>query len=674
MIYNFNSKYPPTKTVEYDIYGNPISTTNNTDMVQYDALGNPIFPNNLSNGTSLPNGNLLSGNLPTTNAGLNALAMVGDANTQKANFDAMIRQDGANLAGRASDTLIGFNIENQKALNDATEKDADLLAQNNARIEDIDKQTTPDTTNGWLNALSGVGNTYSLESALFGLGNALAKPDYTEMDDNAKKRLNQSRLLLGIGSAGKLLVGGSRSLLGGHAYAKREAHVVNDLMYRRRQQMLDNNANAVSAYSSATNNNYRGGVPILADGGYIPEEYEEVANQLVNAGMYSKKDIERYYTNVNRSTSSVANTPVASVAENPVSDNSGGYDDAESLSVAFNRAKSSLKPGESFSYKGITYTVPASVPTKTAKQSAPAQKVVAKAPTPAPQASAPASVPESTPAPTQEVVETPPVVLSKASAPTKSKYLETFGNKEVKTGRDSFLSRRVSLDNGKYTTVGNLVNSMNPNQVFISDNGDRIAYKDVQTNQVVATTADQIKKVLEDKNNIRVDKGQLQDIYDNYVKGNKFDTSKIKDSKNVRSFNVNFNGSDNVTNEVYQRLNSGVFGTYGGGKPIVSPVKDANGNLRYRFNRIGWEVNPADTKQLENVIKKVTGFKDKELVDRVIRLMNDRYRDPFVNKGQANNSQIPLKYIKALGLKSFKDGGVVGKLTPEDVRAAINKN
>jgi len=674
MIYNFNSKFPPTKTVEYDIYGNPISTANNTGMVQYDALGNPVFHNNLSNGTSLPNGNLLSGNLPTTNAGLNALAMVGDANAQKASFDAMIRQDGANLAGRTSAALIGFNIENQKALNEATKRDAELLAQNNAKLEDIQNVNTTDYTSAWINALSGVGNTHSLESALFGLGNALAKPDYTEMDDNTKKRLNQSRLLLGIGSAGKLLVGGARSLLGGHAYAKREAHVVNDLIHRRRQQMLDNNVNAVSAYASATNNNYRGTVPILADGGYIPEGDEEAANQLVNAGMYSKEDIERYYANVNRSTSSVANTPVASVAENPVSDNSGGYDDAESLSVAFNRAKSSLKPGESFSYKGITYTVPASVPTKTAKQSAPTQKVVAKATAPVPQASTPAPASAPTTTPEQVVVETPPIVVSKASAPAKSKYLETFGNKEIKRGQDSFLSRRVSLDNGKYTTVGNLVNSMNPNQVFISDNGDRIAYKDVQTNQVVATTADQIKKALEDKNNIRVDKGQLQYIYDNYVKKDKFDTSKIKDSKNVRSFNVNFNGSDNVTNEVYQRLNSGVFGTYGGGKPIVSPVKDANGNLRYRFNRLGWEVNPADTKQLENIIKKVTGFKDQELVDRVIRLMNDRYRYPFVNKGKANNSQIPLKYVKALGLKSFKDGGVVGKLTPEDVRAVINKN
>ena len=296
MIYNFNTKNPPTKTVNYDEYGNPIEMVNNTDMVQYDELGNPIFPISLSNKSSLPNGNLPSSNIPTGNLAVDAVSTVNQLNA----FDSKIRSDAQSLLNKSSSVeLPSANLKGA----------GEVISENNKVVEQAQKEDSEKATNYWMNALSGVGNTYSLESALFGLGNSLAKPDYTGMDDTAKKRLNRSRLMMGIGSAGKLLVGGARSLLGGHAYGVRESHVVNDYITRARQNIVNNGVNNVSAYANATNNNYQGVNFYGADGGYVEG-------------------------------------------------NDDGYDDAESLSVAFNRAKSSLKAGDSFTYDGITYVIP----------------------------------------------------------------------------------------------------------------------------------------------------------------------------------------------------------------------------------------------------------------------------------------------------------------------------
>ena len=95
--------------------------------------------------------------------------------------------------------------------------------------------------------------SYSLESALFGLGNALGRKDWSDNPDVARQE-KFANTLSGIGNAGKLLVGGARVFTSGKGYGKKNSWVYNNMKEKMRDNLV-HNQNGVTTHNQAGVNN-----------------------------------------------------------------------------------------------------------------------------------------------------------------------------------------------------------------------------------------------------------------------------------------------------------------------------------------------------------------------------------------------------------------------------------
>ena len=95
--------------------------------------------------------------------------------------------------------------------------------------------------------------SYSLESALFGLGNALGRKDWSDNPDVARQE-KFANILSGIGNAGKLLVGGARVFTSGKGYGKKNSWVYNNMKEKMRDNLV-HNQNGVTVHNQAGLNN-----------------------------------------------------------------------------------------------------------------------------------------------------------------------------------------------------------------------------------------------------------------------------------------------------------------------------------------------------------------------------------------------------------------------------------
>lgn len=95
--------------------------------------------------------------------------------------------------------------------------------------------------------------SYSLESALFGLGNALGRKDWSDNPDVARQE-KFANILSGIGNAGKLLVGGARVFTSGKGYGKKNSWVYNNMKEKMRDNLV-HNQNGVTTHNQAGVNN-----------------------------------------------------------------------------------------------------------------------------------------------------------------------------------------------------------------------------------------------------------------------------------------------------------------------------------------------------------------------------------------------------------------------------------
>lgn len=95
--------------------------------------------------------------------------------------------------------------------------------------------------------------SYSLESALFGLGNALGRKDWSDNPDVARQE-KFANALSGIGNAGKLIVGGARVFTSGKGYGRRNSWVYNNMKEKMRDNLV-HNQNGVTTHNQAGVNN-----------------------------------------------------------------------------------------------------------------------------------------------------------------------------------------------------------------------------------------------------------------------------------------------------------------------------------------------------------------------------------------------------------------------------------
>lgn len=129
--------------------------------------------------------------------------------------------------------------------------------------------TTPSSNgsngNGLFNALNNAGRTYSLESSLYGLGSALGKKNYKGMTEQEISRAKTNNTMSAIGNAGKLLLGGTRSLLSGASSAHMNNWNINEYKDKRRDALVNNQTGVQNAYAAI------GGAPLYAqDGAQVP--------------------------------------------------------------------------------------------------------------------------------------------------------------------------------------------------------------------------------------------------------------------------------------------------------------------------------------------------------------------------------------------------------------------
>lgn len=95
--------------------------------------------------------------------------------------------------------------------------------------------------------------SYGLESALFGLGNALGRKDWSDNPDVARQE-KFANALSGIGNAGKLIVGGARVFTSGKGYGHRNSWVYNNMKEKMRDNLV-HNQNGVTVHNQAGLNN-----------------------------------------------------------------------------------------------------------------------------------------------------------------------------------------------------------------------------------------------------------------------------------------------------------------------------------------------------------------------------------------------------------------------------------
>ena len=115
------------------------------------------------------------------------------------------------------------------------------------------------------NLSQNIGKTYSLDSALYGLGYALGPKDYTGMTKEQIDRDKSNNLMLGVGSAGKAIVGGARTLMSGMGNAHMDNWMQNEFRRRRRENLVNNQTGVEDAYVY----NQVGGAPVYKEGGEI---------------------------------------------------------------------------------------------------------------------------------------------------------------------------------------------------------------------------------------------------------------------------------------------------------------------------------------------------------------------------------------------------------------------
>lgn len=95
--------------------------------------------------------------------------------------------------------------------------------------------------------------SYGLESALFGLGNALGRKDWSDNPDVARQE-KFANTLSAIGNAGKLIVGGARVFTSGKGYGKKNSWVYNNAKEKMRDNLV-HNQNGVTVHNQAGLNN-----------------------------------------------------------------------------------------------------------------------------------------------------------------------------------------------------------------------------------------------------------------------------------------------------------------------------------------------------------------------------------------------------------------------------------
>lgn len=233
--------------------------------------------------------------------------------------------------------------------------------------------------NGLLNIFSNMGQSYSLESSLYGLGSALGKKDYTGMTEQEIGRSKANDTFSAIGNAGKLLLGGTRSLLSGAAASHMNNWNINEYKRRRRENLVNNQPGVENAYATI------GGAPQYQDGGQVlvpppisaeldgnPDnvyDFRPSSNGSVMSlltGRPSGYDIDPNVSQASidqalrslprRSSGIVSNNSNTVVNDAPVAQNpsSVSYDNMD-FKTAFNQAYNDKGEGQVFNWKGKVY-------------------------------------------------------------------------------------------------------------------------------------------------------------------------------------------------------------------------------------------------------------------------------------------------------------------------------
>lgn len=227
--------------------------------------------------------------------------------------------------------------------------------------------------NGLFNALNNAGRTYSLESSLYGLGSALGKKDYTGMTEQEISRAKSNNTMSAIGNAGKLLLGGTRSLLSGASSAHMNNWNINEYRNKKRDALVNNQTGVENAYASI------GGAPLYQEGGEIPlpppvsSELEGNPNRVYdfrneevsdyNPAIMSRLTGRPYGFDFNSNvTNEAVNKAARLLAESrtntPSEDNTTNVNtnyDALDFKTAFNQAYKDKGDGQVFNWKGKAY-------------------------------------------------------------------------------------------------------------------------------------------------------------------------------------------------------------------------------------------------------------------------------------------------------------------------------
>lgn len=249
----------------------------------------------------------------------------------------------------------------------------------------IPNNANGDGANGLLNAFSNMGQSYSLESSLYGLGSALGKKDYTGMTQQEINRSKGNDALSAIGNAGKLLLGGTRTFLSGAAASHMNNWIMNDYKTKRRDALVNNQPGVENAYAAV------GGVPQYQDGGQVsvpppisaeldgnPDNVYDFRPSTSNGSIMSlltgrpsgynidagvsQESINQALQSLPRRTSSNTSTVSSSndsskvVNTAPVAQNSNltNYDSMD-FKTAFNQAYKDKGEGNVFNWKGKVY-------------------------------------------------------------------------------------------------------------------------------------------------------------------------------------------------------------------------------------------------------------------------------------------------------------------------------
>lgn len=271
-----------------------------------DENGNPIYPQPSTGAVSSNNPDIISSNQVNPNIGVNfADIKIPNVPTfgktrsgglfqtnlfEQPKFE--LKWDAPTFNNQTDRRSVQQKAIDNTLLKDSAQQDARLNSPTLNTALNTDVKMEEPKKDGMFDFLNNVGKTYSLESALYGLGHAVGKKDYTGMTEQEIKRSKNNDLLMGVGSAGKALLGGARTFTSGMSNRRMSEWMINEYKNKRRDALVNNQTGSEYAYAAV------GGAPFynFQEGGEMPQEADIVTQlqQAVQNGEMTEEEANAY--------------------------------------------------------------------------------------------------------------------------------------------------------------------------------------------------------------------------------------------------------------------------------------------------------------------------------------------------------------------------------------------